>query len=308
MTSDELVEPSLPQRPVPSSTTDLMVTQETHFYLGAHQPSWLTKANVPLFVSHRRLAGRRHLSNLRARNPWALDSGGFSELSLYGQWRTDPFEYVQAVKGYDLEIGKLDWAAPQDWMCEPWILAKTGLSVREHQERTVQNFIQLCDMWSFWDGKFLPICQATCPFMPVLQGWTVEDYWRCVDLYAQAGVRLADYPLVGLGSVCRRQATGEIDTIVRSLGAVLPLHGFGCKTSGLSQYGRWLTSADSMAWSMAGRREPGCQPGHRSEANCLRYALAWRGRVLDTLDLPTRHQQLDLFPAASQHRHLTPAI
>jgi len=28
-------------------------------------------------------------------------------------------------------------------MCEPPIIAKTGLSVREHQERTVENFIEL---------------------------------------------------------------------------------------------------------------------------------------------------------------------
>ncbi len=33
---------------------------------------------------------------------------------------------------YRDEIGCLLWAAPQDWMCEPWITAKTGLTVAEH--------------------------------------------------------------------------------------------------------------------------------------------------------------------------------
>jgi hypothetical protein len=80
--------------------------------------------------------------------------------------------------------------------------------------------------------------------------------------------------------VCRRQATGEIEAIVRSLGAVLPLHGFGVKTDGLGHYARWLTSADSMAWSVAGRRERGCSPGHASEPNCLRFALRWRENVV----------------------------
>ena len=80
---------------------------------------------------------------------------------------------------------------------------------------------------------------------------------RYERLYDQAGIQLSRYRLVGLGSICRRQATGEIGMIVRSLGAVLPLHGFGCKTAGLARYGRWLASADSMAWSVAGRREPG---------------------------------------------------
>jgi len=39
--------------------------------------------------------------------------------------------------------------------------------------------------------------------MPVLQGWAAPgDYCRCADLYDKAGVRLEDYPVVGLGSVC----------------------------------------------------------------------------------------------------------
>jgi|ThiBio_1000_plan_1041568.scaffolds.fasta_scaffold00807_16 hypothetical protein len=259
------------------------------FYLGTHQPGWLARAGVPLFVSHRRLRGYTRLP--RARASWALDSGGFSELSMFGEWQTDPSEYVYYVDRYDREVGNLNWAAPQDWMCEPWIVAKTGRSVREHQERTVENFVLLERLWEAQQQLWLRPCDRnSCPFMPVLQGWDLADYWTCVDLYAQAGVRLADYPLVGLGSVCRRQATGEIETIVRSLGAVLPIHGFGVKTEGIGRYARWLTSADSMAWSVAGRREPGCSAGHRSEANCQRYALAWRERVIDAADRPGAEQ------------------
>jgi hypothetical protein len=33
------------------------------------------------------------------RTGWALDSGGFSELSLYGGWRTTPEEYVLFFRG-----------------------------------------------------------------------------------------------------------------------------------------------------------------------------------------------------------------
>lgn len=111
------------------------------FYLGTHQPSWLAELDVPLFVSHRRLANRRRLP--RARVGWALDSGGFTELSMYGQWRTSPEEYVAAVRRHDAEVGKLSWAAPQDWMCEPFILAKTGRTVADHQARTIDNFKRL---------------------------------------------------------------------------------------------------------------------------------------------------------------------
>jgi hypothetical protein len=80
------------------------------FYLGTHQPAWLARdLGVPLLVSHRRLAGRRRLP--RATGPWALDSGGFTELSLYGRWSTDAHAYVAAVRRYSEEIGNLDWAA-----------------------------------------------------------------------------------------------------------------------------------------------------------------------------------------------------
>ncbi len=256
------------------------------FYLGAHMPNWLETAGVPLFVSHRRLAGRKTLP--RAIAPWALDSGGFSELSLYGEWRTTPQEYVTAVRRYDEEIGRLEWAAPQDWMCEPIMLAKTGLTVHEHQLRTVANFVLLQELW-------YRETDDESPFMPVLQGWANPDhYLRCARIYAEHGVDLCDYPVVGLGSVCRLQATDIIGDIIAAVRAgidpELSLHGFGVKTLGLKRYADQLETADSLAWSYDGRRSPpmaGCV-GHKNCANCLRYALAWRERVLD---LPTSHYE-----------------
>jgi hypothetical protein len=261
----------------------------TYFYLGTHQPHWLETAGVPLFVSHRRLAGRRGLP--RAVADWALDSGGFSELSLFSEWRTTPQEYVAAVRRYDSEIGRLSWAAPQDWMCEPFMLAKTGLSVAEHQARTVANFVHLQDL----RGD-----DTRSPFMPVLQGWQRDDYLRCMDLYAAAGVDLSRFPVVGVGSVCRRQATGEIGHIMASIRAVdpgIPLHGFGVKRRGLSTYGHHLASADSMAWSFEARRAggpmAGCS-GHKNCANCLRYAVAWRNSVLAEMASSHRSVQDEL--------------
>ena len=67
------------------------------FFLGTHQPHWLARTEVPLFISHRALARRSPRRPLpRARGPWALDSGGFTELSTYGEWRTTPAAYVAA--------------------------------------------------------------------------------------------------------------------------------------------------------------------------------------------------------------------
>jgi hypothetical protein len=162
-------------------------------FLGCHQPAWLSRAGVPLFVSHRRLVGRNLDRMPRANCSFAVDSGAFSELSMYGEWRTDPFEYVQWVKAYDLQIGTLDFAAPQDWPCEPSMVERTGLSVREHQERTVANFIELCSLWEMWDSKFMGVCQASCPFMPVLQGWTLDDYFlRTIAWCVALGFQVCD--------------------------------------------------------------------------------------------------------------------
>jgi hypothetical protein len=122
-----------------------------------------------------------------------------------------------------------------------------------------------------------------------VQGWRLDDYLACVQRYATAGVDLCAAPLVGLGSVCRRQATREIGAIVAELAAAgLRLHGFGVKRRGLADYADDLASADSMAWSYAARRRPplpGCTR-HINCANCPRYALAWRQTIVHDLDGP----------------------
>jgi hypothetical protein len=243
---------------------------DVRFYLGAHHPNWLTLVDFPLFISHRRLTGYATLP--RARGPWALDSGGFTELSMFGAWQTTPAQYVAAVRRYRDEITHLEWCAPQDLMCEPFMLAKTGLTVTEHQARTVANYLDLRAL------------APDLPFIPVLQGWVLRDYLACIQRYERAGIDLTTLPLVGLGSVCRRQATGQIAAIVSVLAQTgIRLHGFGVKTLGLTQYAEGLTSADSMAWSLSGRHTPGCTPTHRNEANCLPFASSWRRRILTSL-------------------------
>jgi hypothetical protein len=252
------------------------------FFLGTHQPGWLARLDVPLMVSHRTLRTRHTLP--RAAGRWALDSGGFTELALHGRWQTTPAAYADAVARYQAEIGRLAWAAPQDWMCEPAMLARTGLTVAEHQARTVDNYCRLRQL------------APGLPVIPVVQGWDLPSYLACVDRYAANGVDLTAVPLVGLGSVCRRQASGEIAAIAAELArAGLRLHGFGVKLRGLAGYADLLQSADSLAWSYAARRRPplpGCR-GHKSCANCPRYALGWRARVLAALG-PPRQLRLPL--------------
>jgi hypothetical protein len=258
------------------------------FFLGTHHPHWLSRLDVPLFVSRRALERMKTLP--RARVTWALDSGGFSELSIHGTWKLGAPDYVGLVRRYVDEIGSLAWAAPQDWMCEPDMLKRTGLDVAEHQRRTIANYLELRSL------------APELPFIPVLQGWGLADYWRHVDAYDAAGVDLAALPLVGVGTVCRRQNTGMASALLSSLAADgLRCHGFGFKRTGLlSAGGRTLASADSLAWSYHARREPPlpeCRGKHINCANCPRFALEWRA---DTLAMIARAEtQLELHLEAS---------
>jgi hypothetical protein len=239
------------------------------FYLGTHVPSWLGTAGVPLFVSRRRLAGRRAFP--RALAPWALDSGGFTELNMHGRWVTTARDYVSEVRRVRDEIGMMEWAAVQDWMCEPVVRERTGETTGSHQGRTIRSYLELRDL------------APDIPWAPVIQGWEIDDYRRHLDQYASAGIDLTSLPVVGVGSVCRRQHTSDavrIFTLVNRAG--VKAHGFGLKMAGLANAAHLMVSSDSLAWSFAARKsEP--MPGHthRTCANCMTYALAWRDRILD---------------------------
>lgn len=143
-------------------------------------------------------------------------------------------------------------------MCEPFMVARTGLSVREHQARTVGSYLDLRAL------------APDLPFIPVLQGFTRSEYLECLARYDRAGIDLVAEPLVGLGSVCRRQSDQDIQALVTELAAAgLRLHGFGIKVRGFRRYGHLLESADSMAWSYAARRSSPL-PGHR-HLRCMSY-------------------------------------
>ena len=230
--------------------------------------NWLYELpGVDLFISTNRLQRWRSRPLRPAVTDWALDSGGFTEIKDHGHFRVSPRRYAARVRRYADEVGRMQWAAPQDWMCEPVMLARTGLTVAEHQRRSVRSVLDLRTI------------APDLPFIPVLQGHEPDDYLRHVDMYAAAGFDLGAEPLVGLGSVCRRQATGEAEHIVMRL-QPLRLHGFGIKTGGLHRYGGLLVSADSMAWSAGGRNRPDTDCPKGSCANCLHRALTWRDNVL----------------------------
>jgi hypothetical protein len=179
--------------------------------------------------------------------------------------------YAAEVRRWSKILGGLMWAAIQDWMCEPHMLVKTGRTIRDHQLLTIESLATL--------RAIAPDVQWT----PVLQGWRVDDYLEHVEMYAAAGFDLRAEPIVGVGSVCRRQGTAVGAGIMRAVSRLgLRIHAFGIKTQGLEVYGDRIVSADSLAWSFAARRQrirlPGCN--HATCANCHVYALRWREEML----------------------------
>lgn len=239
-----------------------------NFYLGTHQPHWLARYSVPMMVSRRRLVDYK--TKPVARGPWFRDGGGFTELFLFGEWTVGPRQFVEEARQDAAEVGGVAHMAPRDWMCEPVILKKTGKTVAEHQRLTVADYLDLRQR------------APELPWVPVLQGWTLDDYLRCADLYDRAGVSLASLPLVGVGTICRRQGTREAAQILGRLAVEgLSLHAFGLKGTGIPNVAPFLASSDSLAWSYAARRQPplaGCTT-HKNCANCPRFALQWLAHI-----------------------------
>jgi hypothetical protein len=172
---------------------------------------------------------------------WILDSGAFTEVARHGGYRYDVAHYWRQIQRWR-RCGNLLAAVAQDWMCEPFVLAKTGCTVDEHQRRTVARYNEL-----------MSLADGTVYIMPVLQGYTVLEYLDCLALY---GERLRPGAWVGVGSVCRRNSDpGQVADILGAIKAVRPdlrLHGFGLKKTALTspRICQLLYSCDSFAWSV----------------------------------------------------------
>ena len=142
-------------------------------------------------------------------------------------------------------IVSIEIAVAQDYMCEAFILARTGLDIPTHQALTIERYDALL-------AEDLPI-----PIMPVLQGYAPSDYLAHLAAY---GERLTPGMRVGVGSVCKRNSDPqEVFMVLNAIAARRPdlrLHGFGLKKTALANQGvrGLLFSADSMAWSYNARR------------------------------------------------------
>lgn len=228
------------------------------FFTGLHQPAD-AKHFGTAFISVNRLRDRK--GPFRVFN-WIMDSGAFTEISTHGHYRHSVAQYADQIKRWK-HNGNLLAAVAQDYMCEAFILAKTGLTIEDHQRLTVQRYD---DLVAEDTGVYI---------LPVLQGFEPSDYVRHLAMY---GDRFTHGQWVGVGSICKRNGNpAAVLAVLKAIKEVRPdlrLHGFGLKTTALAhpEIVNLLHTADSMAWSFSARKQG-------RNANDWREAMQWTEKV-----------------------------
>lgn len=224
------------------------MTNELRFFTGMHHPH--NAHCLPAACISINALARRKGPFVPPVDGWMLDSGAFKTIEKYGYYPDSPTDYAIKAIHWAHTVGNLKVIVSQDYMCEPFVLTRTGLDIPTHQRLTIERYDELLSAWRVFG--------STVPIMPVLQGFSPQDY---VDHIRQYGTRLATGMWVGVGSVCKRQGDpSAIRSVLRAIKTERPdlrLHGFGVKLTALKDRDirEMLYSADSMAWSFSARKQ-----------------------------------------------------
>lgn len=220
-------------------------------------------------------------------NPWEgiddlfVDSGGYSLMIERGEH--PPAEtYLDTVESY----GATRFAV-QDYPCEPDILETYGRTVKEHQRYTTERTRECIDLANRRDMDATPVA--------VVQGWEVEDYVRHVTELEDRNL-LTEH--VGIGSVCRRGQSQEIQNIIERVHEAAPdgtkLHAFGVKNDILSDSDtrEYLHSADTTAWYF--RNYDSMTQVNETWQDMVSLFLEYRSRLHDIATSEHDSQQLTM--------------
>ena len=211
------------------------------FFVGLHQPSDAKHFDA-CFISVNRI---RHRKGPFSVADWIMDSGAFSTIAKHGGYPHPVEEYAAQIRRWKGN-GNLLAAVSQDYMCEPAMLKKTGLTVAEHQRLTIARYDALLH------------CDTGCYIMPALQGYEPEEY---VSHIRQYGDRLAHGAWGGVGSVCKRNSSPclilDVLIAIKTGRPDLRLHTFGLKLTALAHgtIRALVETADSMSWSFQARKD-----------------------------------------------------
>lgn len=160
---------------------------------------------------------RTHKFDRRHGLRW-LDSGGFTMLNKYGDYPFAADEYMNLVARL-----RPHYYASMDYPCEPEISRRLGLQTNfERIIKTIENTRRLSE----WDNH------VYSELVPVIQGYSLDEYKFCIDQYHQAGL-IREY--MAVGSMCRRISSDELHRLIPGIyehaisASVKRLHFFGLK-------------------------------------------------------------------------------
>jgi hypothetical protein len=216
----------------------------------------------------------------------ALDSAGFTAMKLWagqgaqaGMANIYPWslqDYVSLAQSLPL----LNWWAQPDFCCEPEIAADAaerrrrieltafslGCTLQEVQLRQAAELACYADGDEEVDEDVLECARAAiAPPVPVVTGWTVDDYRYSAELLCRTWApweAMYACPLIGIGSVCRRDlhhpeygVLAILDALEGRLPSGSRVHLFGVKGAAIRHLiGHPLVaSVDSMAYDVRAR-------------------------------------------------------
>lgn len=177
-----------------------------------------------------------------------VDSGGFQATVWFGgeypYSPTDLFEWCADVGA--------DYVAGMDWACEE-AEALAGMydhldeadiaSIPQRIERTIEKQVEQVDVYESGDWPF--------QFVPVVQGLTTDDYRYCARRLREEGLAR---PYMAIGSVCKRDSTEQIRSVLSACQDELPhsrFHLFGATRHVWKDTRFWgdFASGDTHAWA-----------------------------------------------------------
>lgn len=212
------------------------------FYFGLH-PTWQRYKWLPAGVNTMFSAGA-FTAKLLKTGRWArwkffpfvgrtwLDGGGFTLLNTYGEYPFSNQTYLNLVA-----FLKPDYYATLDYPCEPDI--SRALSLMSNHER-IEATVDMAAEILYWAEM------VDSQPVPVIQGFALDEYRYCIDLYHQRGLIR---PYMAVGSMCRRLSSRELNKLIPGItehardAGVERLHYFGLKVD------RALLDLDEFIWS-----------------------------------------------------------
>lgn len=247
----------------------------------------------------------------------ALDSAGFTAMKLWKGRGKQPGMagiYPWSLDQYLELVMTLSptWYSQADLCCETEI-ASSAEEV-DFRVRATATLLEgtLRGVYE-WQSELAKDCGERAaanllpPPVPVLQGWTIDDYLRSLDLLVAVWERWMPWlswpRLIGVGSVCRRHLDHPRHGLWAVLGALegrLPpgsrLHLFGVKGAALEKLRLMpmVASSDSMAWDFGSRVTAHREGRPNSIASRTQGMHAWMERAHQRL-MPKLNDQFRLF-------------